>query len=900
MKKVFLSTFIWAFTFTLIGQNKFNFTQVNSIPIIENGVTLPNAWAGGINYGLVNTIDLNGDAQEDLVIFDRNTSQLSPFLRVGSTFEFAPQYIGLFPIAGTWMLLRDYNCDGKKDIFFNGTQGIGFSGKNDVQVWKNTGIPSPMFTDATKGSLQSIPFSSIHPSNLFVLKLDLPGIADIDNDGDLDIVTMTSSGTQLEFHENQANCGLDFFLSEICWGHFSEDGSSRATSLNSCLPKKKGTQHLENTVALLPIDLNSDSILDLLLGNVSYTSMKALYNTGNWDSTHFTYQDSVYPKVGKPIDLYHFPMATYEDVTFDGIPDLLLAPAVVIERSPTKKSLQLYTNNGTASTPSFTYTQNDFMQNTMMDLGMGAVPRLVDLNGDSLMDLVIANIELFVSDTSGRHFYYYYINTGTKHAPAFTLQDTNFINIASHPGLEESSIPAFGDLDNDGDQDMIVGGLDGRLHYFQNSSIISPNCSFQTTLPSLDVGDNAAPFLFDMDGDGDLDMLVGNKEGAISYFTNSSSIYPTFILDNDNLGGIDVKFPGTGGYSVPYVFRKDGKVNLFVGSEDLGIIQYDSVEKVMNMPNQIQSIIGNGTIVPGGSDQTPFGLIKKSGRNQFLYRGSELQAQGLVEGIINSIAFDVTTANNGILYGDLSVSIKMTSDTTLNSFSTGLENVFHSIVNPMAQGWTTLNFTKKFIYDGHSNLIIEVCYDGASIVNNNVRVNMTDMGYYCNAFGLYEDPDIGCNQKLKGIVKRRPNTLFIQKPTFAHTGTFSAGQRSAPALYDLDRDSIIDMISGTQGGGLYHFIGKPYGISIPEEPLLNTTKNRLDVFPNPGKGSYTLLNTNEGRSILIVLDLTGRVILKKEIIEKEVEVDLKAQPAGVYIFKVQTSSSLKIQKVIQQ
>ncbi len=876
--------------------NLYDFTQTNDVKVIHNGDSLNNAWAGGVNYGQVNTIDLDLDNVDDLLIFDRNTRQVLPFLRVGNAYKFAPQFIPQLPKANSWMLTRDYNCDGKKDIFFN----IG----GDVRVWQNTSSSELSFQNMTPIPLQTIYSSSTTTNNLFIPQSDVPGIADIDQDGDLDIVTFENGGVVMEFHENRASCGLDFKVKERCWGHFIESGIYRSVALNSCTPFKKKTLHAGSTVLLL--DLNGDTLQDMILGNISYNDMAALYNGGDLDSTHFTSQDTLYPTYDKPIDMYQFPMATYEDVTFDGKPDLLVTPADQGDGSVDRKSIMLYKNNGTSNIPVFNYSRNDFMQNTMIDLGKGAVPRFADLNGDSLPDLVVANHTNLIDGSTSRHFYYYYINTGTSSKPEFTLQDTNLADISSYPGLNAGTIPTFGDLDKDGDLDMIVGDLNGNLYYFKNGSSSNPSFTFQNALPgptagtNLNVGTSAAPYLFDMDQDGDLDLVVGNESGKVHYFTNASATSPSFTLANNNYGGINVKKGGSSGNAIPVAFEQNGLVNMFVGSEENGINQFDSVTSVSNMPSNLQKQVGNGNIVVGLTDETPFSMIQKSARHQYLIRGSELQAAGLVHGYLTSISFDVTTSNHGTWYPKLFVKIKMTNDTVLNTLvNGGFTEVYFSNATVVANGWSPISFNKgPFLWDGSSNLIVEICHQESANVSNNAHVNMTNMGYNCSAFGQYVDRNNGCNQAFKGTAQRRPNMLFDQTPAFRETSTYGSGTSIAPDLADLDGDGYLDMVVGTKGGGLYYYKGKEYKVSLPEEPELNFSST-LNVFPNPGTGIFTIALENQSASTLKVFDLTGRMIMEKPISEREVQVNLNAQGEGIYIFIVQTPDGVKTQKVIK-
>lgn len=894
MNKTKLTTLLSVITVLAFGQsspNLFDFTQTNNVPVIHSNDSLANAWAGGVNYAQIGTMDLNMDNVEDLVIYDRHTRQTATYVRTGNTYKYAPEYRERFPRALSWMLIRDYNCDGKKDIFFN----VG----SDIQVWKNTSSSTLSFVDVTNGPLQSYYSNASSNLNLYVPSGDIPGIADIDGDGDLDILTFENGANIMEYHENKGNCDLDFELEERCWGHFIESGFYREVSLNSCTPFKKKTLHSGSTI--LPIDLNGDDVQDLILGNISYTEMVAMYNGGNADSAHFTSQDTLFPSYDTPIDVFQFPAAFYEDVNFDGKPDLIISPADLSDGGADRQSVHLYKNTGTASNPYFEYVRDDFMQNQTIDLGKGAVPRLVDLNGDSLLDLVVANYQAFTSPTTSTHFYYYYTNTGTATQPRFTLQDTNFANVSSYPGLEKESIPCFGDLDGDGDQDMIVGDENGNLYYFTNSSASQPNFTFQSPLSGVSPGNSAAPFLFDMDSDGDLDLLVGNESGKVLYYTNSSASNPSFTLTNSNFGGIDVSLGNSGGNSIPYAFEENGSVNLFVGSDEGGVFQFDSIGKVMNLPSTVDGTVGTGTLTPAGSDLTPFGFINKAGRNQYLVRASELRAAGLDYGYISSVAFDVASSSNARVYPRFSLKIKATQDSVLTGFATGLTEVFNSNYELLLpQGWTAIDFFsfKHFLWDGTSNLIVEVCFSEMSYTTNNIPVRMTDVGYDCNAYGQYIDRKIGCTQTLKGLSQARPNMRFKQVPAALESSRYGSARRAAPAISDLDDDGYVDMILGNFGGGLFYYRGEEYKVSLPESEAI--TREQLTVFPNPGTGIFTIALTNESTSVLSVFDLTGRMVMQKEIAEKEAIIDLASQADGIYLFVLQTSEGIKTQKVIKQ
>ena len=181
-----------------------------------------------------------------------------------------------------------------------------------------------------------------------------------------------------------------------------------------------------------------------------------------------------------------------------------------------------------------------------------------------------------------------YINIGTQQNPVFSKSSNDFQNISNLIN-DINLIPSFGDLDNDGDLDAIIGDYSGKLHYLENISSnpsiislsigISPmNDIFSNT---FDFGFNAHPTLFDVDNDNDLDIIVGEAIGNLNFIENvGDSINFNFDL-NENFGGVNVSEWWTNiGVSSPVFYKMaiilnymwEVRVRLFLNTITLKII----------------------------------------------------------------------------------------------------------------------------------------------------------------------------------------------------------------------------------------------------------------------------------------------------------------------------------------
>ncbi len=326
-------------------------------------------------------------------------------------------------------------------------------------------------------------------------------------------------------------------------------------------------------------------------------------------------------------DQGNFSKPEFVDIDNDGDMDLFVGRDAA--------GLAFYRNTGTSTNPDYTFVQhNPFTLNTNVTNGDVA---FVDINNDGDMDA-------FVSDSTGNTQYFQ--NVGSATNPSFASPVTNAFGLAD---VGTNGSITFVDLDGDGDKDAMIGNGLGNLRYFRNTGTAS-NAAFtyigQDPFGLAEVGDDAAPKFADFDSDGDLDALVGREDGQFSYFQNiGSTTAPNFVVSSLNPFGLfDI-----GSYSNLDVADIDGDrdLDLVVGRSD-GTISYFE-----NIGNQNRNSISDTVTVrvtgSGGEtyDET-IGIHLGTQRSDSI---SGTNATDIIYGL--GPAGDVLSGNGGddVIYG---------------------------------------------------------------------------------------------------------------------------------------------------------------------------------------------------------------------------------------------------------
>ncbi len=556
-------------------------------PVYENPLV------GGFNCPQFSEVDLNNDGKLDLFVFDRIGYASVTYLNVNNKYVFSPEYLENFPKLNDWALLRDFNGDGIADIFTYNDGAIGgirvFKGKmenNKIAFDRmNFAFPSNILSYTLNG------FST----NIYVNTVDIPAFDDIDGDGDLDILSFEVGGGHVYMYKNfsvERNFRRDslvFDLYDDCWGKFLDNGFSKVVKLGNLSTCAMSIIQRHPGASITTFDADNDGDKDALLGSISFENINFLTNGGMRTAALMTAQNNTYPPNTEGVNLPVFPASYMLDLDFDGKKDLVVSPASTnyIENYAVN---WYYKNTGTNAVPTFQIQQKDFLVRDMIDLGTGANPALVDVNADGLLDLVVGNGSLYLPQSGRDARLFLFQNVGTSSAPIFRLVNDNWLNFKALSSIDNYNFsPTFGDLDGDGDIDLLVGEESGTLFFVENKGGVNQPLSMATPIPvwkNLDAGAAAKPQIVDLDRDGLPDIVTGTRNGFIRFFKNiGTTSTPNFsaTATKTKLGFVDAaQFGFPTGFAAPIFMNLGNKFVLFCGTESGRIKVYDNIDGRLN------------------------------------------------------------------------------------------------------------------------------------------------------------------------------------------------------------------------------------------------------------------------------------------------------------------------------
>lgn len=573
---------------TALGQAQGDVYRQNTTAKVMNGSTeMGLAWCGGVNHPQMAMADLNNDGRKDIIIHEAQLyGRVKTFTaEAPGVYRYAPKYESNFPKdLNGYIKLVDYNGDKIPDLVHRGYGGANVS----FGYYQNNELKFKFISELWY----------YHPVskwvNAHVANGDIPEVLDVDGDGDLDLISYGVGGFTLEYYENctppsRINDTVKICFRDQCWGKTQQlymraqvlgaNCNQSGTTCKGCEndPERKGT-HGSNTLCFL--DMDDDGDWDFFNGNQDYNDIQLLFNgKSQYGRDSIISQDTSWESNGVTMHVPIFPAAFHLDVNHNGANDLLFISTDM--NTENYNSIVYYENTGSNSNKNFVHRSNNYLTDKMIDLGSGSYPVFYDYDKDGKKDLLIGSDGYYqYPGNYNKSRISYYRNTSLEEGKySFELVTDDFLGLSAYDW--KGAALAIGDLDNDTLDDLVIGRTDGTFAFFKNNAVsVAGQPVWQLTIDTLkdgrtgqmiDVGEYAAPCLYDINNDGHKDLVSGTKLGDMVYFHNYSSIKGVIGIEKktDNLGGIKFRpYDMPYSYTTPYIGSIDDSGNdyLVVGT----------------------------------------------------------------------------------------------------------------------------------------------------------------------------------------------------------------------------------------------------------------------------------------------------------------------------------------------
>jgi hypothetical protein len=506
-------------------------------PVVgADGAAYDEPFLGGFNVPRPQLVDIDGDGDDDLFV-QESTGSVMLFERLpGDSPRYAWRTDSYRDLdVGEWYRFVDLDLDGDLDLLAEEPYSY-------IRYYRNEGTTiEPRFT------LLADTLRTVDGEPLFSDRQSIPNATDLDCDGAVDLLVGRLVGTISHFEQEGTDTrGAPRF--RLLTDRFQDIE----------IVARFGSAHGANTMALGDLDGDGDD--DLFWGDFFEAGVLFIENTGSCGGPVLRGDPVPFPAEA-PLITSGYNAPTLGDPDGDGDADLLVGVlgGAFNPNSTSVENLHWVEQDADGR---FRDRTSRFIRT--VDVGHESVPVPVDLDGDGDLDLLVGN--RIQPDDPQNGALHRFVNRGAPDAP--TLVEDGLLEGV---GSGYHRMPAFGDLDGDGDLDAVVGTWLDRLSFYRNVAT-GGGVDLQladSAAATLTRGRNATPALGDIDGDGDLDLVVGESSGQLSYFRNDGGpAAPRFVLESDEWLGIDVdrrSFP------VLEDLDGDGDLDLLVGSQAEGV-----------------------------------------------------------------------------------------------------------------------------------------------------------------------------------------------------------------------------------------------------------------------------------------------------------------------------------------
>jgi hypothetical protein len=486
-------------------------------------------------------------------------------------------------------------------------------------------------------------------------------------------------------------------------------------------------------------------------------------------------------------------------------------------------------------------------------LHSGSFVDAIDVDNNGVSDLLIGSVSL-------SHVTMLY-NFGTTTYASILKQDPNYPSYNTPYNVSSFAAPYFIDVNNDNKLDLLVSTFDvsssnyNNIWFYKNTRNDSINLVLQQKNflldNTIDAGENSYPCIFDIDGDGLKDILLGSSGFKdlnnpptiykLQFYKNvGTAAYPAFNLVNDdflNASTLSVKdlVPAAGDID------NDNDTDIIVGISDGRIIYWENTANIGSTPNYIfRGILKNSsnTDINVGANATPYIIdINKDGITDLIIGERNGNINFYKGNSNNSAAFSFVTDSVG--------KILTTFQTNKNGFT---QPVIKDIDN-----------------DGKLDLLLGTSFLGIHFYSN-IEDSIVD--------------------RVKGSAPIITDVL---------------GNRITSTIDDITNDGKWEIITGNISGGLTIYSQDP----PPFQPtaIINNEYSKLnfDIYPNPANTTvFIQLQPSNNNIELVITNNLGQDIYKQSTTNDTFKVDIQSLPNGIYLIKIYDGEKEGIRKLVVQ
>ncbi|MFO0199494.1 MAG: FG-GAP-like repeat-containing protein, partial [Alphaproteobacteria bacterium] len=294
---------------------------------------------------------------------------------------------------------------------------------------------------------------------------------------------------------------------------------------------------------------------------------------------------------------------TFADFDGDGDLDLVLGGP--------SGGVRVWERSGAAFTE-LTSGANPF---AAIDVVSNPAPSFTDLNGDGRLDLVMGR-------SNGT------LSAWQREANGTYTELTDVNNPFDGISVGALSNPRYADVDGDSVPELVVGAVDGSLSVWQRgqNGSYAPLSGTNNPLDGFTVSGLSAPSFADLDGDGDLDLVVGAGDGTFyTWQRNADGSYTALTESANPFNGLSVtlaaapSFADLDGDGRPELVaansdgNSDGTLQVFAvsgfGNDNLSGGAGDDTLNGGWGYDTLDGGVGNDSLFGGGDEDSLFGNI---------------------------------------------------------------------------------------------------------------------------------------------------------------------------------------------------------------------------------------------------------------------------------------------------